>query len=157
MSAVQEAAFARRAEADLVSALRSSVRPQLSLVAELGADLVAHVFFSPVSIWSPGAPAPSAAALAPIGVLPAQQGRGVGSALVRSGLDECARLGWRAVFLVGEPAFYARFGFELAAARDLHYESAAFDPVFQVRELERGELAGFRGWVEFPQAFAALG
>jgi putative acetyltransferase len=76
---------------------------------------------------------------------------------VRSGLAECARLGFRAVFLVGNPLYYSRFGFELAAARDLHYLSAVFDPVFQVCELERGVLAGWRGLVEFPPAFAVVG
>ncbi len=154
--AVQEAAFGPRAEADLVAALRSSVQPQLSLVAELGDELVGHVFFSPVWIAAPSCGAPAAGALAPIGVAPAHQGRGIGSALVQNGLDGCARLGFRAVFLVGDPAYYARFGFELAAPRGLHYLSSAFDAAFQVRELERGALAGWHGLVEFPQAFGAL-
>ncbi len=157
VSAVQEAAFGRRAEAELVARLRSSVQPQLSLVAELEGELVGHVFFSPVALGAAAHGAPAAAALAPIGVLPGHQGRGIGSALVRSGLVECARLGFRAVFLVGDPRYYGRFGFELAAARDLHYASADFDRVFQVCELERGALAGWRGFVEFPEAFAAVG
>lgn len=156
--AVQSAAFERSAEADLVDALRASVQPQLSLVAELGESVVGHVFFSPVSIGAPGAGrlAPAAGALAPIAVLPAHQGHGIGSALVRRGLADCAGLGFRAVFLVGDPAYYARFGFELAAPRGLRYLSEAFDAAFQVCELERGALAGWRGLVEFPQAFAGL-
>ena len=157
VSAVQEAAFGRRPEAELVALLRSSVQPQLSLVAELEGELVGHVFFSPVAIGPAERAAPTAAALAPIGVLPGHQGRGIGSELVRSGLAECARLGFRAVFLVGDPRYYARFGFELAASRDLHYASAAFDSVFQVCELESGALAGWHGFVEFPRAFAAVG
>ena len=155
--ALQQAAFGRRAEADLVDALRASVQPQVSLVAEIDAEIVGHVFFSPVSIGAPGAGGPPAAALAPIGVLPAHQGRGIGSALVRRGLADCAALGFRAVFLVGDPAYYGRLGFELAAPRGLHYVSSGFDPAFQVCELERGALAGWRGFVEFPAAFAALG
>ena len=155
--AVQEAAFGRRGEADLVAALRASVQPQLSLVAELGSELVGHVFFSPVTIGARESGAPAAAALAPIGVLPAHQGRGVGSALVRQGLADCAEIGFVAVFLVGNPAYYARFGFALAALRELRYVSAVFDPVFQVCELERGALEGWRGMVEFPAAFAVLG
>jgi putative acetyltransferase len=154
--ALQEAAFGSRAEADLVVALRASVQPQLSLVAEIADELVGHVFFSPVSICAPSCGAPAAGALAPIGVAPAQQGRGVGSALVRRGLADCAQLGFRAVFLVGDPAYYGRFGFELAAPRGLHYVSSAFDAAFQVRELEPGALAGWHGLVEFAPAFAAL-
>jgi putative acetyltransferase len=154
--AIQRAAFGRSAEADLVNALRS-VHPQLSLVAELDGELVGHVFLSPVSIGDPGTQALAAGALAPIGVLPDRQGQGIGSTLVRRALEESHRIGWRAVFLVGEPLFYARFGFTLAAARDLHYESADFDPVFQVCELERAALGGCRGRVEFAQAFASMG
>ena len=68
----------------------------------------------------------------------------------------CAQLGFRAVFLVGDPAYYGRFGFELAAPRGFHYLSSAFDAAFQVRELERGALAGWQGLVEFPPAFGGV-
>lgn len=150
---IQEAAFGRRDEAELVDALRASAAPQLSLVAESADRVVGHVFFSPVSIES-GSEAPACAGLAPLAVHPSQQGRGVGSALVRAGLERCSELGWRAVFLVGNPAYYARFDFVLAASRGLYYESEKFDPVFQVIELEEGSLGGSRGWVRYHEAFS---
>ncbi len=153
---IQEAAFDRRDEAELVAVLRASADPQLSLVAERAGRVVGHVFFSPVSIES-GTEAPACAGLAPVAVHPAQQGRGVGSALIRTGLERCSELGWGAVFLVGNPAYYSRFGFVLAAPRGLHYESEAFDPVFQVIELEEGSLGGSRGWVRYHEAFSRSG
>jgi predicted N-acetyltransferase YhbS len=57
---VQAAAFGRPDEAALVAALRISARPQLSLVAELGGEIVGHVFFSPVRIEGAGEPPPAA-------------------------------------------------------------------------------------------------
>lgn len=151
--AVEAAAFGRSDEARLVDDLRRSVAPFLSLVAERDARLVGHAFFSPVTIEGPQ-PGPAAGALGPIGVDPERQGGGIGSALVRAGLARAPGLGWRAIFLLGDPAYYARFGFALAAPRGLHYESLAFDGGFQVLELQPGALAGVSGFVRYPSAFA---
>ena len=152
---IQQAAFGRADEARLVQILRVQAQPQLSLVAEQAGELVGHVFFSPVEIVDPG-PAVASAGLAPLAVSPSVQGRGAGSALVRAGLREGIALGWQAVFLLGNPAYYARFGFEQAALRDLHYESEAFDSAFQCLELVPGALADCRGWVRYHGAFAEV-
>jgi putative acetyltransferase len=101
----------------------------------------------------PPAHGPSACGLAPVAVLPRFQGQGIGSALIRSGLSRCRDLDWQVVFVVGEPAYYSRFGFMMAAPLGLHYESEAFDEAFQVRELTRGALANRRGWVRYHAAF----
>jgi putative acetyltransferase len=124
-------------------------------VAEVGREVVGHVFVSPVSIEGSGS-ALAAGGLAPLGVAPQAQGRGVGTVLVRAGLRESRSLGWRAVFLLGEPEYYSRFGFVLAAPEGFHYESEAFDAAFQVVELAAGALAGCRGWVRYPEPFARV-
>ncbi len=155
MFEIQCAAFGRDGEAKLVEALRRSAQPQLSLVAETDASLVGHVFLSPVTIDAMPS-APLCAGLAPVGVLPAWQGRGIGDALVRESLARAAALGWRAVFLLGNPAYYARFGFTLAAPRGFHYESPAFDAGFQWLELTPGALDGVRGFVLYHDAFASV-
>ena len=153
--AVQTAAFGQVDEADMVDALRAAATPTLSLVAESDGSVVGHILFSPVTIE--GCPeAPAVAGLAPIGVDPAHQARGVGSALMRAGLRACAQHDWRAVFLLGDPGFYARYGFELAAPRGFHYESDRFDTGFQLLELEPGALSGCAGWVRYHEAFAGL-
>ena len=148
VAAIQQAAFGRPAEARLVAALRGSATPWLSLVAELRGEVIGHVFFSPVTLEGSEA-SPPVAGLAPLAVAPEVQGRGAGSALVRAGLSACLPLGWQAIFLLGDPAYYARFGFALAAPRGLRYESEAFDRGFQVLELVPGCLAGCRGWVRY--------
>jgi putative acetyltransferase len=150
--ALQAGAFGRSGEADLVDALREATRPQLSLVAEVAGVLVGHVFFSPVTIDSP-TQTPPCAGLAPLGVRVDSQGRGVGTALVEAGLAECPDFGWEAVFLVGAPAYYERFGFTLAAPRGFRYQSDLFDSVFQVVELAPGALEACGGEVFYHEAF----
>ena len=153
---IQSAAFRRRNEAELVVALRRSTSPQVSLIAEQDGRSVGHVFFSPVG-FDPPAPSLRAAGLAPIAVEPGSQRRGIGSALVRAGLERCAALGWRAVFLVGSPAYYSRFGFALAAPQGFGYGDPRFDAALQALELEPGALTGCGGRVCFHAAFAETG
>lgn len=152
---IERLAFARADEARLVRSVRTSASWFLSLVAVDDDRLVGHVLFSPVQIVG-AIDAPPAVGLAPVAVLPEHQGRGVGSALVHAGLDRCRSMGWTAAFLLGDPAYYSRFGFRLAAAHGLHYGSHDFDSVFQLLELVPGALRDVTGWVEYDRAFAAL-
>jgi len=152
---IEVSAFGRPGEARLVRSLRSGATPYLSLVASHGDELVGHVFLSPVTIEDASA-APVCAGLAPLAVRPEVQGRGVGAALVRAALAECSHLGWEAVFLLGDPLYYSRFGFALSAPRGLRYESEAFDSAFQFLEIMDGSLEDVRGWVRFHGAFDEL-
>ena len=152
---IQAEAFGRRNEAELVNLLRASAQPQISLVAEESGRVVGHIFFSPVEIESAGSP--RAAGLAPVAVAPDQQGRGVGAALIRAGLERCPGVGWKAVFLVGAPGYYSRFGFGLAARRGFSYGDPLFDSVLQVHELEPDALDGHGGLVRFHRSFAETG
>jgi putative acetyltransferase len=97
-----------------------------------------------------------AGGLAPVGVLPDAQAAGAGSALIRAGIEASRALGWELLFVLGNPAYYGRFGFVLAAPHGLHYESHAFDGAFQVQELVGGALARSRGWVRYHPAFSEL-
>ena len=153
---MQEAAFGQPDEARLVDRLRQECRPAVSRVALRGEQIVGHVFVSPVTIEGDGPAAPACGGLAPLAVLPAEQGRGVGSALVRAALAGAREIGWPAVFLLGDPAYYGRFGFGLAAPDGFHYESAAFDAHFQWIALAPGALAGSAGFVRYAPAFAGL-
>lgn len=153
--AVVESAFRDRLEADLVNALRRSASPQVSLVAEADGAVVGHVFLSPIAIES-DRPAPAAAQLSPVSVLPDHQRHGVGSKLIRAGLSECAAVGWSAVFLVGNPAYYSRFGFQMAAPLGFSYPGP-HDPYLQLLELRSGALSGVSGRARFHPAFAEVG
>jgi len=153
--AVVEAAFGHRLEADLVDALRRSASPQLSLVAEAHGVVVGHVFFSPVTIES-ARPAPPVAQLSPVAVLPDHQRQGVGTRLIRAGLSQCAAMGWRAVFLVGNPAYYSRFGFRMAGPSGFSYPGP-HDPYLQLLELSSGVLSGVGGRIRLHPAFVEVG
>jgi putative acetyltransferase len=152
---VVESAFGSRLEADLVNALRRSADPQLSLVAEAHGTVVGHVFFSPSTIES-DRPVPPVAQLAPVAVLPDHQRRGVGSELIRVGLAQCRAIGWSAVFLVGNPTYYSRFGFQMAAPLGFSYPGP-LDPYLQLVELDAGVLSGLSGLIRLHPAFAEVG
>ena len=105
--AVNVAAFETALEANLVDALRDQAEPIVSLVAEDDGVIVGHIMFSPVSLS--GHPALHIMGLAPMAVSPARQRKGIGSALVRAGLERCRRLGIGAVVVLGHPAYLPTF------------------------------------------------
>ena len=114
--------------------------------------IVGHIFFSPVTLDSAEL---AAAQLSPVAVVPDLQSQGVGSALIRAGLDGCAAKGWAAVVLVGNPAYYSRFGFRMANAQGLHCAGAE-DPFLQCLALQPNALAAASGMVRFHPAFDDL-
>jgi putative acetyltransferase len=152
--AVNVAAFPTPAEADLVDALRAAVRPLISLVAELDHGVIGHILFSPVSLSNH--PGLSLLGLAPMAVAPERQRTGVGSALVRAGLERCAHAGCDAVVVVGHPTFYPRFGFIPGSRFTLRSEYDVPDDVFMVCELQRGALRDVSGVVRYDAVFGGL-
>jgi putative acetyltransferase len=91
------------------------------------------------------------AALAPVSVVPKRQNQGIGSALVREGLARCAALGFDACAVLGEPEYYARFGFRLDAARTLR--SVYSGHAYQAVEFRTGALVAGAWQVNYPKAF----
>jgi putative acetyltransferase len=152
--AVNEAAFERAAEADLVDALRAQAQPVVSLVAEEGGAVVGHIMFSPVSL--PNHPSLKIMGLAPMAVAPEHQRKGIGSALVRAGLERCKELGFGAVVVLGHPEYYPRFGFAPSASHGLGCEYPVPEEAFMVLELQIGYLRGASGKVKYHAAFSNL-
>jgi len=115
--AVLEAAFPTPAEADLVERLRADGDLVLGLTGRVGSRVTAYLGFSAMrpSFAASGA----ILALAPLAVAPAFQRRGIGTALVRCGLHQLTAAGCGALFVLGDPAYYGRFGFTAAAAEGL--------------------------------------
>jgi putative acetyltransferase len=148
--AIQEAAFGRPDEADLVDNLRSEGAVLLSLVAEMEQRIVGHVLFSRMSIETSNGPV-SAAALAPVAVLPDHQRRGIAEQLIRHGLDLLRARGEQIVIVLGHPGYYSRFGFSTEKARFL--ESPFPPEAFMALEIGAGALEGIRGKVRYPDAF----
>lgn len=149
---VEAAAFPTADEAELFEALRTEADPLVSLVAERAGRLVGHACLTPVTLDA-SPPGATFGALGPIAVEPDAQGRGIGGMLIETGLERGRALGWRAVFLVGDPGYYGRFGFELAAPLGFTYGDAHLDAALQVRALASGALEGCRGRVLYAPAF----
>lgn len=114
ISSITEQAFrdhpvSQHTEQYVVAALRQSGALSVSLVAEVDGQVVGHIAFSPVQISSG---CTDWYALGPVSVTPSLQRQGIGSALIKAGLDAVLRLGAKGCVLVGEPDYYERFGFE---------------------------------------------
>jgi putative acetyltransferase len=148
---LNRAAFGGVEEAQIVDALRGAVTPLISLVAETDGTVVGHILFSPVTLAS--TPRPLVMGLAPMAVLPCHQRSGVGSALVRAGLDACSAVSAVGVVVVGHPTYYPRFDFVPASRFGLSCAFDVPDEVFMALELTPGALAGHAGQVRFHPAF----
>lgn len=136
---VNDAAFGQPDESRLVAAIRQAGHSVISLVASDGSNIVGHILFTPIALDPPGAPI-TILGLGPMAVLPEFQRQGIGSMLVKAGLEECQRAGCHAVVVIGHPEYYPRFGFSPARARGLRSEFEVPDEVFMVAELTRGVL-----------------
>jgi putative acetyltransferase len=147
---VHRLAFGREEEGWLVDALRDGGYARLSLVAIEGEEVIGQVLFSDLPIVADGRMTP-ALSLAPVAVIPGRQGRGVGSQLVRAGLEACREQGHAIVFVVGDPPYYRRFGFssELAARVGSPYAGEAF----MALELTPGAMDGVSGELRYPPPF----
>jgi putative acetyltransferase len=147
---VNEEAFSRQDEADLVDGLRNQGAVLASFVAEVEERVVGHILFSRMSIET-GRTSVPAVALAPIAVLPDQQRQGIGGELIKHGLDWLRREGEQVVIVLGHPEYYSRFGFSVDKASPL---ASPFPPgAFMALELSPGALDGIHGKVRYPQAF----
>ncbi len=152
---VNTMAFGRPYEGALIDALRDAATPHISLVAVVDGHIVGHIFFSPVSIESAHGET-VALGLGPMAVLPEYQRQGIGSQLVRQGLEECARIGQTVVVVLGHPEYYPRFGFVPAHTKNLHCEYAIPNECFMVVELAPGALGGRTGLVKYLPEFAEV-
>ena len=150
---INEQAFGGLQEARIVDALRDSP-DSISLVATVDERVVGHILFTPVTI-EPHAARVRVAGLAPMAVRPEFQRSGVGSALVRAGLEECRGRGYAAVVVVGHPEYYPRFGFVPAHTKRLECEYPVPREAFMTIELEAGALTGRAGVVRYRPEFAA--
>lgn len=149
---VNEQAFEQEEEARLIEKLRNHGVLTISLVAVQDGEVVGHIAFSPVKVESEHSSF-EAISLAPMAVLPAHQRKGIGSQMVRAGIEECRRLGHEVIVVLGHPDYYPRFGFVPAGPRGINCEFEAPEEAWMILELREGALAGRRGTVKFQPEF----
>jgi putative acetyltransferase len=152
---INEEAFGRSVEADVVDAIRASEGfvPDLSLIALSEGQALGHVLLSYVHV-DPGAH--PVLQLGPLAVLPAHQRRGIGSALMRHALRAADRRGEPLVLVEGAPAYYERFGFEPSGRIGIAPPRGVAPAYFMARTLGSYDPA-LRGQAVYSQAFLAAG
>ncbi|MCE7027627.1 GNAT family N-acetyltransferase [Jiella avicenniae] len=109
-AAFRDAPHSDQTEAAIVDGLREASAMALSLVAvDEDGGILGHIAFSAVSVASGES---GWYGLGPVAVWPQLQRRGIGTALVSDGLRRLKERGAKGCVLLGDPAFYSRFGFE---------------------------------------------
>jgi putative acetyltransferase len=147
---VEERAFGQDAEAGLVDALVAGGDTVVELVAEDEGQVVGHILFSRIFVANEAEKFP-AVALAPLAVAPSFHGTGIGGALIRAGHLKLKGAGETLSVVLGDPAYYGRFGYS-------HARAAGFESAYQceaLQALDWGRAPKF-GRLLYPSAFTAL-
>ncbi|MGD1878887.1 MAG: GNAT family N-acetyltransferase [Kiloniellaceae bacterium] len=147
---IHRAAFGQQDEAELTRALLAdpTARPVLSLIAEENGHPLGHILFSRARLTNPDSDL-SATLLAPLAVVPEAQGQGIGGRLIAAGLDRLRQDGVALAFVLGDPAYYTRFGFAPAGpGLDPPYRlPAAYAEAWMVQALSEGVSGKRQGTV----------
>jgi len=154
ISMINDLAFGQETEGILIEKLRKKKDfiKELSLVACMGNEIVGHILFSKIVIKNNEEEFPSLA-LAPMSVLPELQGLGIGSQIIKKGLQKAAKLGFESVIVLGHDKYYPRFGFSPASSFQITCPYEAPDANFMALELKKGSLDQISGCVVYPKEF----
>ena len=152
---VNAEAFETEAEANLVNALRDSGIPFISLVAEEDEEIMGHILFTPVELIGDDSGL-KLIGLAPMAVLTNLQKKGIGSQLVKTGIENCSTQGYDAVFVLGHPEYYPKFGFVPSVKYGIKSEYDAPDEAFMVLELKESSLKDKNGIIKYHAAFGSV-
>ena len=145
------ASFPSDAEGRLVDALRAAGQLSISLVGVEENQVIGHVAFSPVVVSGVA----DGLGLAPVAVRPGFRRRGVAERLIRTGLAEWEKMDSGYVVVLGDPAYYRRFGFSPAARWGLKDEYGG-GKAFQAIEIRAGSIPPRGGVVRYASAFDVL-
>jgi len=151
---VNELAFDKPQEADLVDRLRESCPGLVSLVAVSADQIVGHILFSPAVIEGKDRSL-NGMGLAPIAVLPELQRQGIGKALIEAGIDRMRASGEPFVIVLGHPGYYPAFGFVPASRLGIRCEyDGVPDEAFMILMLDEEAMAGISGVAKYRPEFA---
>ena len=152
---LNSAVFETEAEANLVNALRDSGCEFISLVAETKEKIVGHILFTPVKLTG-NENKLKIMGLAPMAVMNQYQNRGIGSKLVKAGLEHCRLLGYDAVVVLGHPNYYPKFGFTPSIKYGIKSEYNVSDEVFMILELSPESLRDQKGIIKYHKEFDSV-
>lgn len=154
-----QAAFKHEPHSDhtehlLVDRLRKSGAfiPELSLVAECNGKVVGHILLTKIKINNDDASFESLA-LAPISVVPIEQGKGIGGKLINEAHSVAKNLGYSSVILLGHEAYYPKFGYQTASSFGITLPFEVPDENVMAIELSARALDNVSGTVEYAKEF----
>lgn len=148
---INDLAFGQDAEGQLVEALRARGAVLVSLVAESEGEAVGHILFSAATIAGI-----EGAALAPMAVAPTCQRQGIGSALVRAGLERLRARAAPFVVVLGHPGFYPRFGFTPAQVLGITCDWDVPPEVFMIAVFDPALAPRLHGRAVYQPEFSAF-
>ncbi len=150
---VNKLAFQQENESKLIEKIRKSENfiPELSIVAEINNRIVGHILFSKIKII--GDSDYESLALAPMAVIPEFQKRGIGSELIKKGIDKAKELGFDSIIVLGHKEYYPKFGFQRASEWHIKCPFEVPDDAFMAIELTEKALESKAGTVEYPDEF----
>jgi putative acetyltransferase len=150
---VLKQAFKRDAEAKLADKLRQACADHLALVAEDDGVIVAHITFTPVLIKNDEDI--KGMGLAPMAVLPSRQRQGLGTQLVKSGLQILQEKGCPFVVVLGHPDYYPRFGFQPASRFNIKSQwEGVPDDAFMIHAMDDKAMQNASGIATFREEFS---
>jgi putative acetyltransferase len=148
-------AFGQELEADLVDQMRQRCDDLLALVAVMEGRIVGHILFSPAVIERRKRTV-HGMALAPMAVLPEYQRQGIGSQMVRAGIEALKQVECAFIILVGLPTYYPRFGFEPASRYKIRSEWAVPRDAFMVLVLDEQQKDALSGVAKYRPEFSEV-
>ena len=155
MEAVREVniqAFGQPQEASIVDKLRKNCDNLVSLVAILENRIVGHILFSPAIIEANNITI-EGMGLAPMAVLPEYQRQGIGSAMVRKGIEKLKEKGCPFIIVLGHPGYYPRFGFERTCKYGIRSTWDVPDEAFMIMILDPSAMKGVSGRAKYRPEF----
>ena len=145
--------FGYHGEAELVDTLRGACPRALSLVAEVKGSVVGHALFTTATLDDGKGEPSGGMGLAPVSVLPDFQQQGIGSRLIREGLQRLQARGVPFVLVLGHPSYYPRFGFLQAAKLGVHCDFPGVpDDHFMIHPMG-DDPSGLSGLAHYHDAF----
>lgn len=118
---------------------------ELDFVAELGGAIVGNIVYSKGKVVKNEGIAHEVICFGPISVRPDYQGQGIGKQLIEHTSEIAKAMGFKAIVIFGNPAYYHRFGFEDAEKFDIHTADGKNFDAFMAKELSEGSLQGISG------------
>ena len=150
---VNEQAFGRVSEAKLVDTLRQACADHLSLVADDNGSIVGHIMFTPVLVAEEKQKL-QGMGLAPMAVQPSRQRQGIGSLLIKYGLNILHEKGCPFVIVLGHPDYYPRFGFKPASGFNIRCQWEGLpDEAFMILVMDHEAMKNVSGVATFRDEF----